>query len=739
MVSEMSGFTMMDNPMVMSGFCDLWPSRHWTFESLSQLLGDTQFDCRISLKSCCRTMETECMHERVTVDQFHQWIRGRATESNLDQYPRTDFSCYIDYKYMKDVFSEHPQMFQQVVWKEFGLGNFDGKDSTIWLSSEGANTPGHQDTYGFNLVTQLVGRKLWILFPPEDTRYLYATRVPYEESSVFTQVNVRRPIVELNPEFQKSHPVVIVLHPGQTLYVPRHWWHYVESLDPAISVNVWVPVEEDRDSQLHEAVTRFCASSLIQCLDTGLDSNVRSSLLNPTETLYPADVNFGLLRTALLQAVSNNCVSAVTSPLQEDGHNPATTVLRNVAKTKSTKVEENMFSRNEVDVVTSQKSDVTEMESPRLNERLFSTDKVTPMIPVSKNEKEMESAEEANEKLCSRSHDVNEGESHFQSFVNTIKNYEISFCESPYGFGEKDHSLLLAKRTWGGSLQCSHSLSKQRKLSSEISRREKKDENDDNESRTGHSIRHPKLESETVLETSVRKGEDSCSDSRNEIQSSAPTGEHKRKIVSVKPCTFSSYLQFLDELCEYSKCRACRYHRIKHRATNDSGESGISDCVSSRQPESDTLPVQDSDVFSRPNMSFKCKMVATALSSSSLPCDTLSNTTLPTKTNDNIIETDTTPQSVNKVENSTGSLDVADKKSDNDVSDSKAGCSRTDERTFPLAADHIPDLNRLSDREIAESFLVSVLHPDIITEVVSRFKEQCTLCLKGKDKEEVDP
>lgn len=33
----------------------------------------------------------------------------------------------------------------------------------------------------------------------------------------------------------------VIVEAGQVLYVPHHWWHYVENLEVAITVNTWIP------------------------------------------------------------------------------------------------------------------------------------------------------------------------------------------------------------------------------------------------------------------------------------------------------------------------------------------------------------------------------------------------------------------------------------------------------------------------------------------------------------------
>ena len=76
-------------------------------------------------------------------------------------------------------------------WERLGHPDTDGSESTLWAGTEGALTACHQDSYGENLVCQLAGSKLWTLFSPADSDKLRPSRVPYEESSVFSLVNIK--------------------------------------------------------------------------------------------------------------------------------------------------------------------------------------------------------------------------------------------------------------------------------------------------------------------------------------------------------------------------------------------------------------------------------------------------------------------------------------------------------------------------------------------------------------------
>ncbi|XP_043729895.1 HSPB1-associated protein 1 isoform X2 [Cervus elaphus] len=251
-----------------------WPAQHWTAKHLSEVLHGKQIRFRMGTKSTdtAPQFETACNYVEATLEEFLSWNCDQSSISGaFRDYDHSKFWAYADYKYFVSLFEDKTDIFQDVIWSDFGFPGRNGQESTLWIGSLGAHTPCHLDTYGCNLVFQVQGRKRWHLFPPEDTPFLYPTRIPYEESSVFSKINVVNPDLKRFPQFRKAQRHMVTLSPGQVLFVPRHWWHYVESIDPV--------TEEDHQARVEEAITRM----LVCALKTAENPHNTRAWLNPTE------------------------------------------------------------------------------------------------------------------------------------------------------------------------------------------------------------------------------------------------------------------------------------------------------------------------------------------------------------------------------------------------------------------------------------------------------------------------
>ncbi|CAN0252494.1 unnamed protein product, partial [Ectocarpus sp. 8 AP-2014] len=69
------------------------------------------------------------------------------------------------------------------------------------------------------------------------------------------------------PQFAEAHPLAVTLEPGDVLFVPKHWWHFVEATDTSLSVNVWVDTPNDSEDRAKESVARVLMTSLAGGLD----------------------------------------------------------------------------------------------------------------------------------------------------------------------------------------------------------------------------------------------------------------------------------------------------------------------------------------------------------------------------------------------------------------------------------------------------------------------------------------
>lgn len=134
-------------------------------------------------------------------------------------------------------------------------------------------------------MAQLAGEKCWLLFEP-DSKWLGAHRLPFEDSSTFTDVD---PFHAELPECGLH----VVLCPGDVLVVPRHWFHAVECISEwSLSLNQWLDAPGETEERVHEAIARCLASPF-------LEARPEAWWLNPDEELLDTSENIEYLTSAL--------------------------------------------------------------------------------------------------------------------------------------------------------------------------------------------------------------------------------------------------------------------------------------------------------------------------------------------------------------------------------------------------------------------------------------------------------
>ncbi|XP_069790907.1 HSPB1-associated protein 1 homolog isoform X3 [Narcine bancroftii] len=270
---------LLQQPAVFLNMVSNWPALQWTAEHLSQMLDGKELTFRIGKRRTDKApqFETQCEYIKGTLQEFLVWLHGENHSSPglFSSFPRSEYWAYADYKYIAMMFEDKAEFFQDVIWADFGFPGRDGRESTLWIGSEAANTPCHLDSYGYNLVLQVQGS------PSRD----------------WSQEEVR-------PRRNMDMRV---------LFVPRHWWHYVESLDPVtISINSWIELDDDDEARVGEALTR----TLVCALKTADPCADTANWLNATEAVITSyETNLQYVNLAV-QACLDNAKSSPTCAMK---------------------------------------------------------------------------------------------------------------------------------------------------------------------------------------------------------------------------------------------------------------------------------------------------------------------------------------------------------------------------------------------------------------------------------------
>lgn len=105
----------------------------------------------------------------------------------------------------------------------------------VFISPPGCLTRLHYDAgdaHGW--LAQVTGRKLFIMIPPSETKYLHPLASEIETKQ--SPIDPLKPDVGRWPEWRQCRPLVCILRPGEAVMIPKGWWHYAVALDRSITV-----------------------------------------------------------------------------------------------------------------------------------------------------------------------------------------------------------------------------------------------------------------------------------------------------------------------------------------------------------------------------------------------------------------------------------------------------------------------------------------------------------------------
>jgi hypothetical protein len=106
-----------------------------------------------------------------------------------------------------------------------------------WFGPKHTISPLHTDRFD-NVLCQVVGSKYIRLYHPKETQNLY----PHGQGLLYNTSRIRDVFYvdeKKFPNFHKAPFIECILKKGEMLFIPKMWWHYVESLSTSFSVSFW--------------------------------------------------------------------------------------------------------------------------------------------------------------------------------------------------------------------------------------------------------------------------------------------------------------------------------------------------------------------------------------------------------------------------------------------------------------------------------------------------------------------
>jgi hypothetical protein len=212
-----------NRPVLLTDMCDDWPAgRLWSPDYLVTRMGDAEVEV-MSGRTSGSAVELDMDQHRTTM-RFEDYVaRVRAVEWSNDLYLVANNGLLA-----RDCAAP--------LWDDLALDSryLDSmaprRETFFWYGPAGTVTWLHHDV--MNIVFhQVSGWKHFVLISP------LATHRVSNSVGVYSDVDPLGADPDRFPRFADVHQLQVTVGPGEALFIPAGWWHYVTALETSISVS----------------------------------------------------------------------------------------------------------------------------------------------------------------------------------------------------------------------------------------------------------------------------------------------------------------------------------------------------------------------------------------------------------------------------------------------------------------------------------------------------------------------
>lgn len=209
-----------NRPVIITGMLDDWPARgKWSLDWLSTQFGEREVEVQFGRNADADYEMNSIAHKRHM--PFGEYVERVRSSGSTNDFYMTANNDGRNRQALDELWQDFPLLPEYLNGERKGF---------FWLGPAGTITPFHHDLTN-NFMIQVMGRKRVRLIAPCETPRLQNQR------HCFTPVDGRDIDLQRFPSMAGVPVTDVELAPGEILFLPVGWWHFVEGLDISLTIS----------------------------------------------------------------------------------------------------------------------------------------------------------------------------------------------------------------------------------------------------------------------------------------------------------------------------------------------------------------------------------------------------------------------------------------------------------------------------------------------------------------------